>query len=48
VPEEAPSGVDAILQKPIDLDPLVRIVERYCSRIPQLVPAPASVVAVPP
>jgi CheY-like chemotaxis protein len=48
VPEDAPSGVDAILTKPFDLDSLVRIVERYCSRIPQPVPAPEPVVAVPP
>ena len=48
VPEEAPSGVDAVLQKPFDLDSLVRIVERYCSRIPEPVSAEGSVVAVPP
>jgi CheY-like chemotaxis protein len=48
VPEDAPSGVDAILQKPFDVDALVRVVERHCSRIPQPVPAPAPVLAVPP
>ena len=42
VPEEAPSGVDAVLQKPFDLDTLVRIVEQHCSRFPQLAPAPAT------
>jgi len=41
VPEEAPSGIDAILQKPFDLDALVRIVERHCTRVPQSVRVPA-------
>src|SRR4051794_7754460 len=41
VPEEAPSGIDAILQKPFDLDALVRIVERHCTRVPQPVRAAA-------
>ena len=41
VPEEAPSGVDAILVKPFGLDSLVRMVERYCSRT-------AAVLTVPP
>jgi CheY-like chemotaxis protein len=48
VPEDAPSGVDAILQKPFDLDSLVRIVERYCSRTAEHAPAPAPVITVPP
>ena len=48
VPEDAPSGVDAILTKPFDLDSLVRIVERYCSRIPRQPAAPSSAPTVPP
>jgi CheY-like chemotaxis protein len=48
VPEDAPSGVDAVLRKPFDLDSLVRIVERYCSRIRQAASAPDSILAVPP
>jgi CheY-like chemotaxis protein len=48
VPEEAPSGVDAILQKPFDIDALVRVVERHCSRIAQPAPAAAPGLAVPP
>jgi len=50
VPDEAPSGVDAILTKPFDLDRLIRVVERYCSRIPRPAPAPAAApdLAVPP
>jgi CheY-like chemotaxis protein len=41
VPEESPSGVDAILAKPFGLDSLVGVVERYCSRTaPRSVPAP--------
>jgi CheY-like chemotaxis protein len=39
VPEDAPWAVDATLQKPFDLETLVRVVERYCSRAP--VPAQA-------
>ena len=39
VPEDAPWAVDAILQKPFDLETLVHVVERYCSRAP--VPAQA-------
>jgi CheY-like chemotaxis protein len=46
VPEDAPSGVDAILTKPFDLDSLLRVVERYCTRISQ--PAPAPLPAMPP
>ena len=48
VPEDAPSGVDAILQKPFDVDALVRVVERHCSRIPLPAPAAAPGLAVPP
>ena len=40
VPEDAPWAVDAILQKPFDLETLVQTVERYCSRDP--VPAQAA------
>jgi CheY-like chemotaxis protein len=40
VPEDAPSTVDAILTKPFDVDSLVRVVERYCSRAAQQEPAP--------
>ena len=32
VPEDAPWAVDAILQKPFDLDTLVQMIERYGSR----------------
>jgi two-component system chemotaxis response regulator CheY len=42
VPEEAPSGVDAVLQKPFDLDALVWIVEQHCSRLPRLASALAT------
>ena len=48
VPEEAPPGIDAVLQKPFDLDALVWIVERHCSRIPLLAPAATPDLAVPP
>jgi CheY-like chemotaxis protein len=34
VPEDAPWAVDATLQKPFDLEMLVQVVERYCSRTP--------------
>src|ERR1043165_5239202 len=47
VPEESPSGVDAILAKPFDLDSLVRVVERYCSRTARQAAA-APVLTVPP
>jgi CheY-like chemotaxis protein len=41
VPEESPSGVDAILTKPFGLDSLVAVVERYCSRtVRQAAPDP--------
>src|SRR4051812_19714846 len=43
VPEDAPSGIDAILAKPFGLDSLVRTVEQYCSRTSQHAPAPAPV-----
>jgi two-component system, chemotaxis family, chemotaxis protein CheY len=44
VPEDAPSGIDAVLEKPFDIDALVRIVERHCSRFapPARVPPAAS------
>jgi CheY-like chemotaxis protein len=48
VPEEAPPGIDAVLQKPFDLDALVWIVERHCSRIPLPAPAATPDLAVPP
>jgi CheY-like chemotaxis protein len=48
VPEHAPSMVDAILTKPFDIDSLVRVVERYCSRAVQQAPAGAPVLSVPP
>jgi CheY-like chemotaxis protein len=47
VPEESPPGVDAILAKPFDLDSLVGVVERYCSRTVRQA-APAPVLTVPP
>ena len=34
VPEDAPWAVDAVLQKPFDVETLLRTVERYCSRFP--------------
>ncbi len=34
VPEDAPWAVDAILQKPFNLETLVQMVERYCSGAP--------------
>ena len=34
VPEDAPWAVGEILQKPFDLETLVHVVERYCSRAP--------------
>jgi len=40
VPEEAPSGVDAILVKPFGVDSLIRMVEQYCSRAPAVFTAP--------
>jgi len=40
VPEDAPWAVGEILQKPFDLETLVQMVERYCSRTP--VPAEAN------
>ena len=46
VPEDAPSGVDAVLQKPFDIDALVRTVERHCSRFPDGARAPAPDLAV--
>jgi CheY-like chemotaxis protein len=48
VPEDAPSTVDAILRKPFDVDSLVRVVERYCSRAAQQARARASALDVPP
>jgi CheY-like chemotaxis protein len=42
VPEEAPSGVDGVLEKPFDLEALVRIVEQHCSRFPRLASASAT------
>jgi CheY-like chemotaxis protein len=34
IPEDAPFGIDGILQKPFDLQTLVDTVERYCSPAP--------------
>jgi CheY-like chemotaxis protein len=48
VPEDAPSTVDAILQKPFDIDSLIRVVERYCSRAVQQAWARGSALDVPP
>ena len=46
VPEDAPCGVDAVLQKPFDLEKLVSIVARYCSRAP-IAPQAAAPAFVP-
>ena len=50
VPEDAPSDVDAVLEKPFDIDALVRIIERHCSRFrqPARTPAAGSDLAVTP
>jgi CheY-like chemotaxis protein len=45
VPEDAPCGVDAVLQKPFDLEKLVSMVARYCSREPI---APQAAAPAPP